>query len=82
VPNREAAVCAGPGTAASNPDGYGQPHLDAVTIPNGPSAGSPWVRTSLAVGAPLLALIVAGGYVWAPDGQHIVEKWDFVAEND
>ena len=48
----------------NNPDGYGQPRLDAVTIPGGPSAGSPWARTSLAVGAPLVALIVAGGYVW------------------
>ncbi len=48
----------------NNPNGYGQPHLDAVIIPNGPSAGSPWARTSLAVGVPVLALIVAGGYVW------------------
>jgi Phosphoesterase family len=50
----------------NHPQGYGQDgnSLDALTIPNGPSAGSPWVRTSLAVGAPLLALLVAGGYVW------------------
>jgi hypothetical protein len=38
--------------------------LDAITVPNGPSPGSPWARTSLAVGTPLLALIVGGGSVW------------------
>ena len=47
----------------NNPSGYGQPHLDAITIPNGSGSGSPW-RISLTVGTPLLALIVGGGSVW------------------
>jgi len=51
----------------NNPAGYGQGggnKLDALTIPNGPGGGLPWARTSLAVGTPLLALLVAGGFVW------------------
>ena len=50
----------------NNPRGYGQSgnRLDAITVPNGPGPGSPWARTSLAVGTPLLALIVGGGSVW------------------
>ncbi len=47
----------------NNPSGYGQAHLDAVTVPNGSGSGPPW-RISLAVGTPLLALIVGGGSVW------------------
>jgi hypothetical protein len=47
----------------NNPSGYGQAHLDAITIPNGSGSGSPW-RISLTVGTPLLALIVGGGSVW------------------
>jgi hypothetical protein len=51
----------------NHPEGHGQDgsgnRLDAVTIPNGPSGSTPWARTSLAVGTPLLALIV-GGAVW------------------
>jgi hypothetical protein len=50
----------------NHPEGYGQGgnRLDAITIPSGPGPGSPWARTSLAVGTPLLALIVGGGSVW------------------
>ena len=50
----------------NHPEGYGQGgnRLDAITIPNGPSPGSPWAQTSLAVGTPLLALIVGGGSAW------------------
>ena len=50
----------------NNPRGYGQSgnRLDAIIVPNGPGPGSPWARTSLAVGTPLLALIVGGGSAW------------------
>ena len=52
----------------NHPNGYGQGggsnQLTALTVPNGPGSGSSWPRTSLAVGTPVLALLVAGGYVW------------------
>ena len=49
------------------PSGSGQGggnRLTSLTIPNGPGSGSPWMRMSLAVGTPVLALLVAGGYAW------------------
>jgi Phosphoesterase family len=51
----------------NHPGGYGQGggnQLTALTVPNGPGSGSSWTRTSFAVGAPVLAVAVAGGYVW------------------
>ena len=62
-----------PGLRAFGPDvftypgGYGQGggnQLTSLTIPNGPGSGSSWMPMSLEVGAPVLALLVAGGYVW------------------
>jgi hypothetical protein len=47
----------------SNPSGYGLATLDSYTTPGGVVPSSPWARTSLAAGAPLLALIAAGGYL-------------------
>ena len=48
----------------NNPSGYGQAHLDAITIPNGYRLGLALARISLTAGTPLLALIVGGGSVW------------------
>jgi len=51
----------------NHPGGYGQGggnQLTALTVPKGPGSGSSWTRTSFAVGAPVLAVAVAGGYVW------------------
>jgi hypothetical protein len=47
----------------NNPSGFGLASLDSYTTPGGVAPSSPWVRTSLAVGAPALALIAAGGYL-------------------
>jgi len=51
----------------SNPGGYGAAHqasLDAFTVLSRGMPGTPWARLTLAVGTPLLALAVIGGYVW------------------
>jgi Phosphoesterase family len=53
----------------NNPFGFGQASLDSYTtadggtVSNGIVPSSPWARVSLAVGAPLLALMAAGGYL-------------------
>jgi hypothetical protein len=47
----------------NNPGGFGLASLDSYTTPNGIAPGTPWARTSLAAGAPLLALTAAGGYL-------------------
>ena len=55
------------GDVFNHPSGYGQGggnQLTSLTIPNGPGSGSSWMPMSLEVGAPVLALLVAGGYVW------------------
>ncbi|HLK75012.1 MAG TPA: alkaline phosphatase family protein [Streptosporangiaceae bacterium] len=44
-----------------NPGGFGLASLDSYTTPKGIAPGTPWARTSLAAGAPLLALTGAGG---------------------
>ena len=47
----------------NNPSGFGLASLDSYTTPGGVVPSSPWARTSLAVGVPVLALIAAGGYL-------------------
>jgi hypothetical protein len=47
----------------NNPSGYGLASLDSYTTPGGVVPGSTWGRTSLEAGAPLLALLAAGGYL-------------------
>jgi hypothetical protein len=47
----------------NNPSGFGLASLDSYTTPGGVVPSAPWARTALAVGAPLLALIAAGGYL-------------------
>ena len=47
----------------NNPSGFGLASLDSYTTLGGVAPSSPWVRTSLTVGAPVLALIAAGGYL-------------------
>ena len=54
----------------TNPAGYGQGHLTALTVPGTGSSGSSgssrtsWARISLGVGAPLAAVLAVGGYLW------------------
>ncbi len=48
----------------NNPRGYGQASLAAFTVLGRAAPGPLRPRTYLAVGVPLLALIVLGGYVW------------------
>ncbi len=48
----------------NNPAGYGQSHLTALTVPGTGTSGSSWATISLAIGAPLAAVLVAGGYLW------------------
>ncbi len=49
----------------SYPRGYGQAaSLDSYTVPGGAAPGSSWARDSLAAGAPLVALMAVGGYIW------------------
>ena len=49
----------------NNPCGYGlAPAWIPTPRPAVPCPRSPWARMSLAAGAPLLALMAAGGYVW------------------
>jgi hypothetical protein len=47
----------------NNPSGFGLAGLDSYVTPGGVAPSSPWARASLAVGAPVLALIAAGGYL-------------------
>ena len=61
----------------NNPSGYGQGrpggqgHLTALTVPGtgssgaSGSAGASSAAISLAVGAPLVAVLAVGGYLWA-----------------
>ncbi len=54
----------------NHPAGYGQGgqgghgHLTALTVPGTGSPGTPWGTISLAVGAPLAAVLAVGGYLW------------------
>jgi hypothetical protein len=47
----------------NNPGGFGLASLDSYTTPGGVGPASPWARIWIAVGAPVLALIAAGGYL-------------------
>ena len=47
--------------------GYGEAataSLDSFTVPGGATSQPGWARDSLAAGAPLLALMAVGGYIW------------------
>jgi hypothetical protein len=47
----------------NNPGGFGLASLDSYTTPGGVVPASPWARIWIAVGAPVLVLIAAGGYL-------------------